>query len=141
MGEGLRAGDREASYEQPGRPRKTIFQAISEYSPSAEFIEGVNFTEETSIEQVVQVAKTKEVIVLCIGEDNYAEYEGSINSLMINEIQIKLADALFSLNKHVVVVYVGGRPRIITDIVHKAEAVLLAFYPGNVTFSHSINNK
>jgi beta-glucosidase len=51
---------------------------------------------------------------------------------MISDAQIRLANALSALNKPIVVVYLGGRPRIMTNLVtSQANAVLLAFLPGN----------
>jgi beta-glucosidase len=44
--------------------------------------------------------------------------------------QIQLAKALFATGKPVVLVTFGGRPRIITEIVEQANAVVLGFLPG-----------
>lgn len=72
-----------------------------------------------------------DVIVLCIGEDTYAETPGNINSLMLSESQVALGTALALLDKPIVLIYLGGRPRIITELARDSSAVLLAFLPGN----------
>ena len=70
------------------------------------------------------------MIILCIGEDSYIENFGNINNLLISESQLFLSNALFELNKPVILVYIGGRPRIITEIAEKAQALLIGFLPG-----------
>lgn len=72
-----------------------------------------------------------DVVILCIGEDTYTETPGNIGDMTLSESQLQLADALFDTGKKVIVVFVGGRPRIITSIVNRAHAVLVAFLPGN----------
>ena len=69
---------------------------------------------------------------MCIGEEVYAETPGNIKNLMITEPQIKLADALFKLNKTVIVVYTAGRPRIMTNIAKQADSILIGFLPGKI---------
>ena len=81
--------------------------------------------------ETIEAAKAVDVIVLAIGEDCYCEVPGNIENLMISDTQQLLADELFKLNKKVIVVYLGGRPRIITNIASQADAVILGFLPGN----------
>jgi beta-glucosidase len=50
--------------------------------------------------------------------------------LLISSSQEELANALFSVGKPVIVVYLGGRPRVMTNIATKAAAVILGFLPG-----------
>ena len=45
--------------------------------------------------------------------------------------QYVLASELAKLNKKLILAYLGGRPRIITDIANQANAVLIGFLPGN----------
>lgn len=81
----------------------------------------------------MQAAQNADVIILCIGEDTYTEGVGNTNSLMLSDSQLSLANALVASSKPTIVIYVGGRPRIITDLVQKSttRGVLLAFLPGN----------
>ena len=48
----------------------------------------------------------------------------------IDQVSVELANALFATGKPVVLVILGGRPRIITEQAEKASAVLLGFLPG-----------
>ena len=62
--------------------------------------------------------------------ETYAETPGNINDLTLSEAQLKLAKALISTGKPVVLVMFEGRPRIIDQIVHGSKAILIAFLPG-----------
>jgi beta-glucosidase len=66
---------------------------------------------------------------------------GNINSLYISDSQTKLANALLDLKKPTIVIYVGGRPRIISDIVNRSNAVLIGFLPGTVESLKNLNEK
>jgi beta-glucosidase len=46
---------------------------------------------------------------------------------MISDSQIALARPFFKSNKPVVIVYFGGKPRIITEIAEKAYALFFPF--------------
>ena len=50
---------------------------------------------------------------------------------MLSDPQMQLATKLLDTGKPVVVVFIGGRPRTITSIVKRANAVLFGFLPGN----------
>jgi beta-glucosidase len=77
-------------------------------------------------------AASCDVLILCLGENAYAETPGSIKNLVIDEKQIELVERAKKLNKPVIVVLLEGRPRIIRKIVPSAEAVLMAYLPGEM---------
>ncbi len=75
-----------------------------------------------------------DAIVLCLGENAYAESPGSIQDLALDKRQIALAKAAIATGKKVILVLVEGRPRIITEIVdgpNSVDAVLHAYWPGS----------
>jgi beta-glucosidase len=117
-----------------GPPEKlTIFEAIKKKVPATSRVtsaEGANFENVTDIENAIEMAKSADVIVLCIGELPSTETVGNIDNLMISDSQIQLSSRLAALNKTVIVVYIGGRPRVITSIAQNAKAVLVSFLPG-----------
>lgn len=78
----------------------------------------------------LEAARQSDVIILCVGEMSYAETPGNIKSLMLGESQIELGRALLDLNKPTVIVYLGGRPRIMTELANRAHAVVVTFFPG-----------
>lgn len=75
-----------------------------------------------------------DAIVLCLGENSYAESPGSIQDLMLDKRQLSLAKAAIATGKKVIVVLVEGRPRIISDIAEgekSVDAILHAYWPGS----------
>lgn len=95
-----------------------------------QFFQGANFTHLIDLNETLDVAKQSDTIIICIGENSYAETIGNIRSLMLNEAQLKLARELLELKKPTIIVYLGGRPRVMTDIAERADAVLVGFFPG-----------
>ena len=87
--------------------------------------------EEVDISAAVRAAQNVDVVVLCLGEGSYCETPGNITDLNLGEPQLKLAEAILSTGKPVVMVLVEGRPRIINRIADGAKAILLAYNPGN----------
>lgn len=110
--------------------KKTIFEEIEKINQNTEYSEGANFTHLTNLEETIEKAKNVDVIILTIGEDSYCEIPGNINNLMLSKSQQELSDRLFELGKPIVLVYIGGRARIITNIAQKSNAVLIGFLPG-----------
>ncbi|HET6647558.1 MAG TPA: glycoside hydrolase family 3 N-terminal domain-containing protein, partial [Pyrinomonadaceae bacterium] len=87
--------------------------------------------EEVDIAAAVRAAQNADVVVLCLGEGSYCETPGNITDLNLGEPQLKLAEAILSTGKPVVMVLVEGRPRIINRIADGAKAILLAYNPSN----------
>jgi beta-glucosidase len=90
-----------------------------------------NIETEVDISAAVQAARDADVVVLCLGEGSYTETPGNIPDLSIGEPQRKLAEAIEATGKPVVLVLAEGRPRIINGIADHANAVLMAYNPGN----------
>jgi len=75
-------------------------------------------------------------VIICVGEENYAEKNGDIDELSLPDGQYNFVrgireqiQAEFS-NTKIILVYFGGRPRLLKDMPDNADAVLLAFLPG-----------
>src|SRR5882724_4104097 len=90
-----------------------------------------NLETEVDIPAAVRAAGAADVVVLCLGEGSYTETPGDIPDLAIGEPQRKLAEAIEATGKPVVLVMVEGRPRIVNGIADHANAVLMAYNPGN----------
>lgn len=144
---GWSLGSNEADYHKYGRKKYTVFEALANSSSSSsaaalvdvQFIEGANLTHLTNLNVLIEaIESSREVIdyvVLCVGEDVYAETDGNINNLMLDKHQHELvervAQSLKNSRTKLILVYLGGRPRIITRMVDKADAVLVGFLPGD----------
>ena len=130
-------GDREDYFEQFAKESLTVFKAIEQKvnnsGGSVLYKEGANFTHIISIDEAVDQANNVDVIVLCLGEATYTEWLGNIDNMNLDVPQKQLADALIATNKDIILVYLGGRPRIISSIAKSSnvKGVLLSFLPGN----------
>jgi beta-glucosidase len=76
-------------------------------------------------------AKSVDYIILCLGENAYAETPGTIFDLTLDKNQLELAKAAIATNKPVILVLVEGRPRVIREIVPGMKGVLQAYWPGS----------
>lgn len=84
-----------------------------------------------SVGRAVDAASSKDVIVVCVGEEAYTEKPGDIRSLRLAEGQYQLVKALKAkTDAKVVLVYFGGRPRLLEEMVELADAVVVGFLPG-----------
>eukprot|EP00980_Cylindrotheca_fusiformis_P014730 scaffold4009_cov124-Cylindrotheca_fusiformis.AAC.10 len=84
------------------------------------------------IERAMIQAKTMDVIIVCIGEENYAEKPGDIRSLKLPTGQYDLVAGLRQAapDAKIVAIYFGGRPRLLGEVSKYADAVLLGFLAG-----------
>lgn len=76
-------------------------------------------------------ASKADVIVLCLGEKAYAEQPGVIEDLNLPAEQKALIREAKKTGKPVVVILAEGRPRLFPDEAPLADAVLMAYRPGN----------
>ncbi|PKL88174.1 MAG: beta-glucosidase [Ignavibacteriae bacterium HGW-Ignavibacteriae-2] len=122
-------GNNESLYPQE---KFTILEAIQNKvgADNTQYLEGVNFDSEINVTEAVEKAKNSDVIVLCLGEPPYCETPGNISNLNLSEVQLQFAKKIYETGKPVVLVLVEGRPRVINEIVEKAEGILLAYLPG-----------
>lgn len=119
----------------------TIYEALcNEYGQqNVVLCQGVTYNEQgkyweentPDIEAAVRAAKDVDVIVACIGENSYAETPGNLTDLRLSENQRNLVKALSKTGKPIVLILNEGRPRIISDIVPLAQAVVDILLPGN----------
>lgn len=92
---------------------------------------GIETGTEQQLREALQTASEAEVIVVGLGEHSDMSGEaGSRADIRLPEIQLELLKQLKSLGKPVIAVLFNGRPLDVRDIVHHADAVLEAWYPG-----------
>jgi beta-glucosidase len=72
-----------------------------------------------SMERTMNRATNSDVIVVCLGEENYAEKPGDIRSLLLPSGQYELVAGLRQAapEAKIVLMYFGGRPRLLAEIV------------------------
>ncbi|MDP1774085.1 MAG: glycoside hydrolase family 3 N-terminal domain-containing protein [Methylobacter sp.] len=109
----------------------TVLEAIQEKSTGkVTYIGGDAFDAHIDIQKVVDETKNHDVILLSLGEQPYTETVGNIETLNLDQAQVDLANAAIATGKPVVLLTLGGRPRIITSIAERASGVILGFLPG-----------
>lgn len=81
--------------------------------------------------EAYEASKTADVIFVCVGEKTYTETPGNINDINLPDAQVEFVKELAKSGKPIVLVYVGGRPRIIREMETHTTAVIAAMLPGN----------
>ena len=112
----------------------TIVEAIREKIGASNVLyhQGATFDGKAmDVDAAVADAARADAVVLCLGEDAYAETPGDINDLDLPEGQQLLARRLYTTGKPVVLVLVEGRGRIIREIEPGAKGILMAYWPGS----------
>lgn len=116
---------------------KTIYQAIAEKVGEKNAItttlKGFTNAANYDIAALKRAAANVDVIVMCIGEDAYAESPGNIRDLALAEDQQELVKAAEMTGKQVILVLTEGRPRFITNIEPLASGILMAYWSGKKT--------
>jgi len=76
-------------------------------------------------------AGESDYIVFCAGEMPSTEIPGNISELDLPAVQQEYFKALSALGKKIILVLVENRPRIVRDLVPLADAVVMAYLPGD----------
>lgn len=85
----------------------------------------------TGFDEAVNIARSAEAIVACIGENMNCSGEAhSRADLAVPRLQAELIRRLHALGKPIVVILFGGRPQVLKDIEPFADAILCVWQPG-----------
>ena len=88
-------------------------------------------TDESMIDEAVEVAREADAVILCLGEHQSYSGEGNCRTnIEIPRVQYKLLDKILEVNKNVVVALFTGRPLAISELDEKAPAILNMWMPG-----------
>ncbi len=113
------------------KDKLTVLAAIQQKATGkVTYVGGDSFDAKIDIQQLLEEAKNHDVILLSLGESPYTETVGNIESLNLDQAQVDLANAAIATGKPVVLLTLGGRPRIITSIAERVSGVILGFLPG-----------
>jgi beta-glucosidase len=116
---------------------KTIFQAISDKLGAANVTtttgKGFDNTMNYDAAKLTAAASAVDVIILCVGEDAYAESPGNTRELALPDNQVELAKAAAATGKPVILVLTEGRPRFITGIEPSMKGILMTYWSGKKT--------
>jgi beta-glucosidase len=127
-------GNNEQSYPTDN---KTILQAIKDKIGAANVTtttgKGFNAVENYNTASLKRAADKADVIILCIGEEAYAESPGNTRELALPDEQVELVKAAQLTGKPVILVLTEGRPRFITNIEPASSGILMAYWSGKKT--------
>lgn len=115
--------------ENDGGVMETVNNAVGKFKDWAGL--GGNDEPSNSMEVAVNLAADSDVVIVCIGEEAYTEKPGDIRSMDLPAGQYELVSLIQrNSNAKIILVYLGGRPRLLEPIVEYCDAILLAFLPG-----------
>uniref|UniRef100_A0AAV1V9B7 beta-glucosidase n=1 Tax=Peronospora matthiolae TaxID=2874970 RepID=A0AAV1V9B7_9STRA len=83
----------------------------------------------TNLAETVRLARQHEYTIAAIGEPNYTEKAGDINDPALPEGMEDFIEALAANGTKVIVVLLGGRPRLLGSIPDNAHAIIDGFLP------------
>jgi len=113
---------------------KTILQAITDKlgAGNVTTTTGKGFDNKLNYDAaaLTSAASNADVIVLCLGENAYAESPGNTRELALPDDQLALAKAAAATGKPVILVLTEGRPRFITSIEPSMKGILMAYWSG-----------
>ena len=91
-----------------------------------------NETDSAGIDEAVQLAKEMDVVVLALGENCFQTGEGrSQTEITLKGCQQQLLEAVYAVNKNVVVVLMNGRPLVIDWMADHVPAIVEAWQLGS----------
>ena len=108
---------------------KTIIDALNNKSSNIVTYTKKGFDNKANYQ--LNITDNIDKIVLCLGENAYAESPGVIDDLTLDKYQLLLAEEAIKSGVPVVLVLTQGRPRIINSIVDDIDGIVLAYQPGS----------
>lgn len=91
-----------------------------------------NTTDVSGIAAAVEVAKKAEVVLLAIGEDAFQTGEGrSQTDIKLSAVQQQLLEAVYKVNKNIVIVLMNGRPMDISWAADHVPSILECWFLGS----------
>ncbi len=115
----------------------TIFSALKEEYPDAEVIlfdpddipdpNAISKKEESAF---LDKLNALDLLVYAAGEEPYCEFTGNINDLRLPQKQSDELELISQSTASLVLTLVQGRPRIITELIDKVDAIIHAGLPG-----------
>ncbi len=124
----------------------TAIEGIRKFSSTISYAKGVNLiigktsfpdevkineTDTSGIGEAVALAKKSEVVIMVLGEHGLQSGEGrSRSKLDLPGLQQQLLEAVYAVNKNIVLVLMNGRPLAVTWADEHIPAIVEAWQPG-----------
>lgn len=104
----------------------TIHSALAKTFPDSEIEMYTGYNADT----LKSMAAEADVIIATMGEEPYTEFVGNITDLRLPEEQIQMVTDAASSGKPVIGIFIGGRPRIVSEALPHLNAFIWAGLPG-----------
>lgn len=115
----------------------TVWEGVKSLLPNAEILYEMGCTldiedkDYSQIDKAVALAKSADVVILCVGEDQADSGESNSKArLTLPPVQKELIKRVSETNKNTALVLFTGRPLVLTDIEDKVGAILNMYFPG-----------
>ncbi|KAJ1565041.1 hypothetical protein HK096_004893, partial [Nowakowskiella sp. JEL0078] len=113
----------------------TIVEGLKQIHGDVKFIRGVDIEgswDELAKEQITEEAQSVDKIIICLGEDSYAENLGNLTDLTLAKGQLELVHFIKQAapNAKIILILVEGRSRLLEDVTEISDAVVDAYLPG-----------
>jgi beta-glucosidase len=113
---------------------KTIVQALTDKAGAGNIItttgKGFDNPANFDVTALSKAAAGVDYVVVCVGENAYAESPGNTTELALDENQVALVNAAVMSGKPVILVLTEGRPRFISSIEPAVKGILMAYWSG-----------
>ncbi len=125
----------------------SVVEGMKKYNDSFTYSKGVKFVEEktmfhlhvpynkddkTGIKEAVNLAKTSDVVIMVLGEHGMQSGEGrSRAQIDIPGVQQELLEAVYEVNKNIVLVLMNGRPLALPWAAENIPAILEVWHLGS----------
>lgn len=121
------------SEDQYPEDMHTVFTALEEEFPNAtiRFVMDLNMnaTEDEKAE-LIRSFNSADMLIYVGGEEPYTEFIGNITDFNLPQKQLDEISFISRSDTPLTLVYIGGRPRLVTDVILKTDAFLFAGLPG-----------
>jgi len=111
----------------PTPPGVTVLQGIR----AAAGTRKVRTVDWTNLAAVRRAARVARAVVVAVGEEPYAEWQGDTKTAALPAEQRALVRAVEATGRPTVLVLVAGRPLMIADLIRRASAFVMAYLPGS----------
>ncbi len=119
--------------------KQTLLDGVKDKIGEAnvQYVKGIDFDKTVDVDAAVTAANQADIVIACLGENPYTEKPGDIKSLDFPptenglSAQHELITKLAATGKPIVVVLLGGRPRIISTIEPNVGGIIQAYLPGD----------
>lgn len=125
----------------------SVLEGVRKYTPGVRYVKGadlavgttefirkvaINETDKSGFPEAIKAAKSAEVVIMVLGEHGFQSGEGrSRANLDLPGVQQELLEAVYKVNKNIVLVLMNGRPLTITWAQDHIPAIVEAWHLGS----------